>query len=153
MRRLLTLILPVFLLSACTQIEDPSLRRIDNVNVIKMDRKVVDMKADMILHNPNPFALDLESAKLIASVDDIQIASIDQTYETSMPANSEFEMPVRITMDIEKLYSDNPMAAISKGLEIISNRKLEVKFQGTINAGKGIAKVNVDVDQLEVVDF
>ena len=45
------------------------------------------------------------------------------------------------------------MKAISKGLEIMAARKLEVKFQGNINAGKGIAKVNVSVDQVEVVDF
>lgn len=153
MKRLIALFFLVFVLSACTQIKDPSIEGVDNVNIIKMDSKLVDMKADMIIHNPNPFALDLESAKLTASVDDIQIATIDQTYETSMPANSNFEMPVRITMDIEKLYADNPMKALSKGLEIIADRKLEVKFQGTINAGKGIAKVNVSVDQMEIVDF
>lgn len=140
-------------MSACTSIEEPTLERIEDVEVLTMNKSKVEINASMILNNPNSFALDLDKADLTALIDDVEIADIDQTYETSMPAQSEFKMPVYINMDLDKLYNDNPLQALAKGLEIMSDRKLDVKFQGTIKVGKGVAKVSVDVDQLETVEF
>lgn len=149
---LLILCLSVALYS-CTSIEDPTLERIEDVKINEMSKKRLDMDAHMIIMNPNGFALDLASADMKAYVDNVELATITQTYDTSMPANSEFKMPISITMDLEKLYSKNPMAAIGKGLQIMSERKIEVLFKGTIKAGKGVAKVNVPIEQVELVKF
>ncbi len=151
--RILYFLLFVLLLGSCTSIEDPTLERIEDVEVLTMNKSKVEINANMILNNPNAFALDLENADLKVLLDDVEIADIDQTYETSMPAEGEFKMPIYINMDLDKLYNDNPLQALAKGLEIMSDRKLDVKFQGTIKAGKGMAKISVDVDQLETVEF
>jgi LEA14-like dessication related protein len=140
-------------MSSCTSIEEPTLDRIEDVEIITLNKSKVEINANMVLKNPNGFALDLDKAELIALIDDIELATIDQTYETNMPANGEFKMPVYINMDLDKLYNDNPLAALGKGLQIMSARKLDVKFQGTIKVGKGMAKVSVKVDQIENVSF
>jgi len=62
-------------------------------------------------------------------------------------------MPINIKMDLDKLYRKNPVAALGKGLQIMSDRKLEVHFKGTINIGKGVAKISVPIDQKEMVEF
>ena len=143
----------ILIMSSCVSVEEPTLERVDDVEVLTISKSKIEINANMILNNPNGFALDLEKADLKAFLDDVEIADIDQTYETSMPANSEFEMPVYINMDLDKLYNDNPIKAVAKGLEIMSDRTIEVKFQGTIKAGKGMAKVAVNINQLETVSF
>jgi len=142
-------------LTSCNDLalEEPTLERIEDVDIKEMSKDRIDMNAHLIINNPNGVALDLASADLNVLVDEIIIANIKQTVDAKMPANAEFKLPVNITMDLERLYKENPMAALSKGFKIMSDKKLEVQFKGNIKAGKGVAKLTVDVDQLEIVEF
>ena len=141
------------MMSACNSIVEPTLERVEDVDVVHMSKDKLELNAYMILNNPNGFALDLDRADLVAYVDDIELAKIEQTYETSMPEEGEFKMPININMDLKKLYGENPIAAIGKGIQIMSDRKLVVQFKGTIHVGKGVAKVLVPIDQMEEVEF
>jgi|GEM_PF-426774 len=132
---------------------DPTLERIEDVDIKEMSKERIDMDAHLIINNPNGVALDLASADLDVLVDNVVIANIKQTVDATMPAKSEFKMPVKITMDLAKLYKDNPLAALGKGLQIMSDKKLDVQFKGNIKAGKGVAKLTVEVDQVETVKF
>ena len=151
---LLTL-LSALLFISCSDIalEEPTLERIEDVDIKEISKDLIDMNAHLIINNPNGVALDLASADLDVLVDDIVIANIKQTLDAKMPAKAEFKLPVRITLDLAQLYKDNPMAALGKGLQIVSNKKIEVQIKGKIKAGKGVAKLSVDVDQLEIVRF
>jgi LEA14-like dessication related protein len=141
------------LLCSCSSILEPTLERVEDVDLVEMTKSKLELNAFMVLQNPNGFALDLDKADLTVFVDDVELAKINQTYETSMPKNGEFKMPINIKMDLDQLYRENPIAAIGKGLQIMSDRKLNVTFKGTIMVGKGIAKVSVPVDQEEEVKF
>ena len=140
-------------LSSCTSILEPTVERIENVDLVEMTRSNLELNAFMVLKNPNGFELDLENADLTVYADEIELAKINQTYETTMPSEGEFKMPININMDLDKLYKDDPLGAIGKGLQIMSDKKMEVQFKGTILVGKGFAKISVPVDQLEEVKF
>ena len=144
----------ILFLSACSNsIVEPTIEKIEDVEIIEMSKSKLELNAFMIIKNPNSFSLDLAKANLKAYVDNIELATIDQKFETSMPANENFKMPINIKMDLDKLYRENPIAAIGKGIQIMSDKKLMVKFKGTIDVGKGIAKVSVPIDQEELVSF
>lgn len=132
---------------------EPTIEKIEDVDIIEMSKSKLELNAYMILKNENAFALDLAKANLVAYVDEVELATIDQAYDTEMPAKSNFRMPINIKMDLDKLYRKNPVAALGKGLQIMSDRKLEVHFKGTINIGKGVAKISVPIDQKEMVEF
>ena len=134
-------------------LKEPTLERIEDVDIKEMSRERIDMDAFLVISNPNSVALDLASADLDVLMDNTVIANIKQTLDATMPAKAEFRMPVKITMDLAKLYEENPLAALGKGLQIMSAKKLEVQFKGNIKAGKGVAKLTVDVDQMEIVKF
>jgi len=140
-------------MTSCSSILEPTVERIEDVDVVEMTKSNLELNAFMVLKNPNGFELDLDNADLTVYVDDIELAKINQTYETSMPSQGEFNMPININMDLDKLYGDNPLAAIGKGLQIMSDKQLNVKFKGTILVGKGVAKISVPVDQEELVKF
>jgi len=143
----------ILFFSSCNTFDEPTLEGIENVELEEINTKRLKIKADMLIHNPNPFALDLAEADLSATVEEIQLAIIQQTFDTEMPANQNFRMPVVIDMDLTKLYKDDPLAAISKGLKIINEKRICVHFKGNIKVGKGNAKVPIPIDQLEEVKF
>ncbi|MEM9548544.1 MAG: LEA type 2 family protein [Bacteroidota bacterium] len=141
------------LFSSCTSILEPTVERVEDVDIVEMTRSKLELNAFMVLKNPNGFELDLDNADMKVYVDDIELAEINQTYETTMPKEGEFKMPININMDLDKLYNDNPLEALSKGLQIMSDKKLNVQFKGTILVGKGPAKISVPIDQEEEVRF
>jgi len=153
MKYLSILILSTLFLLSCNTITNPTVERIENVQIEELSTKAVKGTANMVILNPNPFALDLAGADLLAIVDDIELAHIKQVYDTSMPANTEFQMPIRLEMDLQKLYENDPLGALGKGMQIYSKRELTVHFKGTIKVGKGAAKISVPVDQKELVKF
>lgn len=153
MRYLSALLLLSLLLHACNAITNPTVERIENVNIEELSTKAVRGTAEMVLHNPNSFALDLAGADLVAIVDDVELATITQGYDTSMPANAEFKMPIKLEMDLQKLYDEDPIGALGKGMQIYSKRELTIHFKGEIKIGKGSAKISVPVDQKELVKF
>ena len=153
MRLFLILFTGILFLSSCNSFDEPTLEGIENVELEELSTKKLLVKADMLIHNPNPFALDLAEANLVAIVEEIELAEIKQTYDTEMAANENFRMPVEINLDLTKLYKDDPLGAISKGLKIVNERKLAVLFQGNIKVGKGNAKVPVPIDKIEEVKF
>ncbi len=141
------------LLYGCNSIEEPSFVRVGNVQVIKFNKDLLQAEANMVFDNNNDFDLDLSSADLELLVDDIKVADIDQTYDSSMPAQKEFNLPIKVDMQLRNLYGDNPLTSFGKGLQIVADRKLDVRFKGHIKVGKGSAKVKVPVDKVETVSF
>ncbi len=142
------------MLSACNSaLVEPTLEKIEDVDILEMTKSNLELNAHMVLNNPNGFSLDLAGANIKVYVDDVELATIDQTFDTSMPANENFNMPINIKMDLDKLYRENPIAAIGKGIQIMSDKKIKVTFKGTIDLGKGMAKVSVPIDKEEEVSF
>lgn len=139
--------------SCSTAFVDPTIEKIEDVDIVEMSKSRLELNAFMVLNNPNGFALDLAKTDLKAYVDDIELAHIEQSFDTTMPANEDFKMPITIKMDLDKLYRANPIAAIGKGMQIMSDKKLNVQFKGTINVGKGAVKFTVPIDQVELVEF
>lgn len=147
------LLLSSLFLVSCQSLEEPQIKSVSGVKIKEMSKEKIDLDASLVIHNPNNVALDLSSADLQVLVDDIVLAEIHQTLDAKMPAKEDFELPVNIALDLKKLYEDNPIAAIGKGLQIMSDRKIEIVLRGDIKAGKGIAKLTVPVEQKEWVSF
>lgn len=147
---ILTLTLTLF---SCGTIENPTMERVENVMIENLNTKALIGTADIILNNPNPFTLDLSETDLVAIIDDIEVATLKQTYDTQMPANGEFKMPIKLHLDFDKLYKADPIGSIAKGMKIYKNREINIQFKGDIKMGKGSAMIAVPIDQIELVKF
>lgn len=153
MRSLLLILTVMMCIAGCQQPVEPSVVSVTNVDIKTVNKERIILSADMVLRNPNAFALKLAEADLKAYVDDVEIATIVQQYDTEMPAASDFNMPIDVQMDLKKLYGDEPIAAIGKALQVMSDRKLNVRFKGNIKAGSESVKLTIPVDQIEEVAF
>ena len=79
------ILLSCFIFSSCsTSILEPTIEKIEDVDIIEMSKSKLELNAFMVLKNPNGFSLDLAKANMKAYVDDIELATIDQSFDTSM---------------------------------------------------------------------
>ena len=149
----LLIIYAIGFLSSCNTVQDPIFESVENVKIINASVKNVESTLDLVFSNPNSFALDFAQADLIISMDDVELGEVHQTYEAEMPSQSDFKMPIHVNLDLGKLYGDNVLEAMSKGLELMKKRELELRFQGEIYVGHAKTKIKVPIDRVKTIQF
>ncbi len=138
---------------ACNQVQDPILKGVENVEIVEANKDHISLKAELVFDNPNGFNIELDRADISAFLDDLEVASFAQSLNSEMNANEVFHMPFDIDIDLKKIYSLDPMFALTKGLKIMRDKKVLVRYMGTIHCGHGKVKIPIKVDREEWVSF
>ena len=140
-------------LFACNQVKEPTLKGVENVEILEANKEAISIKAELVFDNPNGFSIDLDRAEISAFLDDLEVAKFEQTLNAEMTANDDFNMPFNIDIDLKEIYSLDPMFAFTKGLKIMRDKKVLVRYKGTIYCGHGKVKIPIDIDREEWVAF
>ena len=148
---LLILIISVFF--SCTEIRHPEVIGFDSIELVNLSTNNFKVNGDIIFYNHNPFSLDLDKAEIDIQVDGISLGSVIQNYNTSMPSSSEFNMPVTIDLNLEKLYQNDATSAITRGLKIVRSKELEIFMDGYITVGRGSLEIRVPIEKTEKLAF
>jgi LEA14-like dessication related protein len=151
MKKLLILISIIVFSSCDNPYEDILFVEIKNAEIIKADFSNLEITATCVLFNPNSVGLNLKNADFDVYVNGKKAATIDQNEDVVMPANSDFEFPIKTTINPKELYGDKGKGLLGATLQILGNQKIDVKYEGTIKVGKGAINFNVPViDSLSV---
>ncbi|MBF4985672.1 LEA type 2 family protein [Nonlabens mediterrranea] len=152
MRALLGLLSILFLLTSCEDAyEEIVFIEIKNVKIKNATSELVQLSGDCTLFNPNPVGLDLTKAKFDVYVNGRKTAEINQDLDVKMPANQEFILPLNATMSPKDFYGEKGRGLLDATLQILVKQKVDIKYNGSIRAGKGIVTFEVPVvDSLEV---
>jgi len=138
---------------SCTSYEEPYVVAVKNVLVKEANLQKISIDALLEIHNPNSVPLDLSKTELSIHKDEILLAIINQSHDTSMPGNSNFDLPLTIDVDVKGIFDGDIMKALSFGNDILSKRELEVQIKGHIYAGKDKVKLKIPINRNEVVSF
>ncbi len=141
------------LLFACQSVEHPKVLDIDNIKILNASMDQITFKADLVLSNPNAFGLELSSADIDVLLDDVSIGKMTQSLDATMPAKTQFSIPMHIALNLKKLYAENPLDNVGKALQILSKKELNLQFVGEVKAGKGKFKLNIPVEQDKQINF
>jgi len=155
MNKLNTVLLLIIglLITGCNSVEDPTLLGIQNVEVLDANKEKISLDAELVFNNPNGFSIDIDNAELMAYLDDVEVASFSQKVNATMKAKEEFHMPFHIDIDMNKIYKMDPMFALTKGLKILRDKKVKIRYVGTIYCGHKSLKIPIEVDREEWVNF
>ena len=143
----------IFLLSSCSGYEEPYVVGVNNIRVNEMNIRNLDISADLRVHNPNPFGLDLSRTALSIYTDDRLIGTIDQAYETIMPGSSDFNLPIDIKLQLSNIYDGDVMKAVALGNKILTDRQITIVLKGYLYAGKDEVQLKIPIDREEVVEL
>ena len=133
--RIFLLLLLISVFSSCMPFEEPVFKTLENTSITTMSSNQISGSTELIFFNPNHIALDLAATDIIVFIDSIPVATINQDLDATMKANSDFSLPVNITLDFEALAKNDPLFAVNKGFKILAEQKVDVQFGRTISEG------------------
>jgi LEA14-like dessication related protein len=140
------------LLSSCSSpYEEVVFVEIKDAQLENLLGNQLDIVATCVLYNPNSVGLNLREANVDVYVSGKKIAAVNQLKDVVMPANSEFEFPVRTSVKLTDLNTKQGTGILGAALQFLVSQKVGVMYQGTIRLGKGAVNFSVPVqDSLSV---
>ncbi|AGC76453.1 LEA14-like dessication related protein [Nonlabens dokdonensis] len=151
MKKLL-LLLVLIGFSACENpYDDIVFVEIKDANLEKVSATKLEIAATCVLYNPNSVGLNLKEADFDVYLNGKKSAIIDQNENVEMPANSEFDFPIRASVNPKDIYGEKGKGVLGAALQILASQKVDVKYDGSINVGKGAINFTVPVvDSLSI---
>lgn len=128
----------LLLMGTACQFQDPEFVEFREINVLSAGVDSVILEGNCVMYNPNRVGLDLTGLEFDLRVNEQPAGKVMQTFNTQMPARSEFSFPVR--------FSVSPKAALSDGNSLLNlvlqtyvNKSFDLHMNGEIKAGlKGV---------------
>ncbi|WP_431472410.1 LEA type 2 family protein [Nonlabens sp. SCSIO 43208] len=131
--------------------EDVVFLRIEQAELLNITRDSVELQAVCVMYNPNDIGLQLKQADFDVYINNYKSANIHQTSDAIMPGNSEFEFPIKAQLSPKDLIGKRGNQMIDIALQVLGNKKVAVKYDGSVDIEKGVFSITVPVvDSLEV---
>lgn len=117
-------------LFSCTQPKQLVYQDVKNFRVGNLSLSQPEVGMDLQFYNPNSYGLTLKDANIDVYINNQLIgkAALSNTFE--VPGLDTFLMPVVLTADLKNIFPN--------ALQIIFNKEVAVKLQGSVKAGKGL---------------
>jgi hypothetical protein len=130
MKKLLLLsFFAVVLLSACSKIQEPQFRRLENFGVKSFGIEKIDLRFKVTYFNPNNFGVNVKEAGADFYIDSVYMGKFTQDQDVEVGKNTEFSIPFSGSV---------PLAtALKLKLNDLASRELLVQANGSVKLGKG----------------
>jgi len=135
-------LLPVFLAStlflfSCGSVKEPDFKSIENVRISKFGLNESTFSLDLRYFNPNKFRIKLQNAEGDAWIENNFLGHFSMDTLIHIPANGEFSLPVKLQVDMGKIFKNSLVAFLAK--EVV------VKIEGKARLGKGLVFINYPI--------
>ena len=128
MKPLLIALVTIVLFSSCGKMIDPVFKGIENVKVNELGVTESTVTLDIRYLNPNNFNGLLKQAEGDAWMDSTYLGHFTVDSSVHIPANSEFLIPVKMAVDLKKMFRHTFAALL--------NDKVLIRISGQAKAGK-----------------
>lgn len=98
------------------------------------------LKANAIFYNPNSVRGRLKKIDVEIFVNGKKAASVDQSLKTSIPAQSEFTVPLEVKLALKEL------GVMDTIFGMIGGRKFKIRYKGSLRLTYRGLPINVPVD-------
>ncbi len=120
--------------TSCTTLKSPEFRKIDNVQLAEAGLKSSGLTLDLYYFNPNKKRLVLKSAEGDAWLEDNLLGHFVIDSVVSIPALTEFRLPVKLQLDMDKLLKNS--------IALMLKKEVLLRIEGKAKAGKGGIFIN-----------
>lgn len=129
--------IPVFLLLSCGQVKEPDFKGIGNVRISKFGLKESALTLDLHYFNPNNMRIKLKSAEGDAWIENNFLGHFTLDTLIHIPANGDFSLPVKLQVDMSKIFKNSVIALLAK--------ETVIKVEGKARVGKGLIYINYPI--------
>ncbi len=127
MNRLVILIFFAILFSQCGATkEPPEFLGVEKLQVTKFKGKTANLKGDAVFYNPNERGMTLKRVAIDVRTEDRLIGQINKSLSLKINPESQFKVPLDVTINIGDIGVLNGL------LSILGGQKIEVNYSGEI---------------------
>lgn len=122
---------------SCGSVKEPDFKSIQNVRISKFGMNESSLTIDLYYFNPNRSRLKLKSADGDAWIENNYLGHFTIDSLIHIPANGDFILPVKLQIDMRKLFKNSLLTFLAK--EVV------IKMEGTARVGKGFIFINYPI--------
>ncbi len=127
----------LFFLLSCGSIKEPDFKSIENVRISKFGLSESTLSLDLRYFNPNKFRVKLQKAEGDAWIENNFLGHFSMDTLIHIPARGEFRLPVKLQVDMAKIFKNSLVAFLAK--EVV------IKVEGKARLGKGFVFINYPI--------
>ncbi len=138
MKKLLYAVTAVALTAAsCAKPQALQYKGVDRVFLGAVDSRGPQLGLDIKLYNPNDYPMTLKNGDLQAYINGRPAGKADLLSATTVPARDSFSLPVTVAINTSNL--------LGNALDVLTQKDVLVRLDGTVRAGKGNGGFSVPV--------
>jgi len=129
-------------LIGCSSIVEPTFQGLENVNLNSLTLQKpysVTLTADASFKNTNPMGANITEMDFDVFLNGKKATHIRQDLQVKMPANSEFDLPIKVKVPLKEVFQDLKLRDLYK------LREFDYKLDGYLKLGLGNIEVKVPV--------
>jgi len=144
------LVCVVFLLFVGCSFKDPiTFTKIEGVKLAGINSTYLNLKAEAVFNNPNTVRGKLKRVELVVMIKQDTVALLSQIESLKIQKESEFRVPLNIKLAMKDLQK----GLLSNALSLLTKKKADLRFAGTIKVSTAGFTRNVPVDYVVHVTF
>lgn len=136
--RLLTSVLLLLMLAACSKPQGFDYRDIRNFRIDKLGFDQSTISMDLVYYNPNNFGVQLRKVDCDVYLEDQYLGKYQLDTLMSIPRKAEFVLPSRMNVNMKNIFRNT--------FAVLFSNEVTVKVKGTTRVGKGNIFINVPVN-------
>jgi LEA14-like dessication related protein len=122
------LVISILILSSCRAPKELVYKDFKDFSVDKLGFSSSAVKMNIVYYNPNNFGLQLKRTDLDIYIDGTYLGHTSQEYQVNIPSRSDFQIPVKIDVDMKNIFKN--------ALNSLFSKEVVVKVTGRIKLGK-----------------
>jgi len=130
-------LLPLLMLAACASPQSLEYKGVSNFYISAVGLNKSTIGADVMLYNPNRYAVDVKDADLDIFLNNRPAGKAVLDRRVSIPARDSVAIPVAVQASLGSL--------VNTGIQLMKNPEVMVKIAGSVRAGRGGVFVRVPV--------
>lgn len=138
---------------SCSSPQEPVFKTLDNVKTTKANAQEITVTAEAVYFNPNGISLTLSATDIDVFANDVEVAKIAQDLAAEIPAKSEFRIPLTFSAKPRDIYQKDKGGLIGGALNALLNKKVDVRYSGTVTVKMLGIPYTSEIDYEEVVSL
>lgn len=134
---------------SCAIPRKPEFKTVKNTEILSSTASEIVVASDVILHNPNSVGVTIVKTDIDVYANSVKMTAVAQKEQVEMPANSDFALPVEVTISKKDLLSsDNIVGGI---VSTLVKRSVDLNYKGTVTVKVMKFEFDVPVDETKTI--
>ena len=128
---------------------DPYFKKMEKLKVKTFTKDAIAITADVVCHNPNSVEVRLASTDFQVKANGKHVSDIHQTLGTTIPAESDFRLPLSVTFSPRKIFKLKDLLGVA--FTSLKKKSIKMDYEGVVKVGVMGTEMAIPVEYSESI--